>query len=70
MGTPEEILSQHTRRVFLERSTLGLGAMAATSLLDADETASRALSGPPHLTEQPNLRGFFCGYVLRALITG
>ena len=35
MVTPDEILTQHTRRVFLERSTLGLGAMAATSLLDA-----------------------------------
>jgi hypothetical protein len=52
--TPDEILAQHTRRVFLERSTLGLGAMAASSLLDAEEPSantsnpSRAPAGPPH----------------------
>ncbi len=63
MATPDEIHAQHTRRAFLERSTLGLGAMAATSLLDAEETSRNTAladhtaataataagpAGPPH----------------------
>ncbi len=50
MDTLSEIRSRLTRRTFLERGTLGLGAMAASSLLNADEPrpTGSGVTGLPH----------------------
>ena len=51
MDTLNEIRSRQTRRVFLGRSTLGLGAIAFGSLVHADERPRNAiggLAGLPH----------------------
>ena len=54
MNTIKEIRKHQTRRVFLERSTLGLGTMALGSLLDAAAEKRRnavgGLVGLPHFT--------------------
>ena len=49
MAVPEEIVTQQTRRAFLERGTLGLGAMAAASLLRAEQPRPADIPGPTGL---------------------
>ncbi len=51
MTTPEENLSQQSRRAFLGRGSLGLGAIALDSLLGAEENARNGVGG---LTELPH----------------
>ncbi|MED5448260.1 MAG: sulfatase, partial [Planctomycetota bacterium] len=46
---PEQIVTQQTRRAFLERGTLGLGAMAVASLLRAEQPRPADIPGPTGL---------------------
>ena len=45
MDSTDDLLTRRTRRAFLERSTLGLGAIALGSLLNGQAVKRNAIDG-------------------------